>query len=238
MDNMVKVVVFPNSLSSWRVLIALEEMECAYTVEEVDLFKWEHLRPEHLRLAPLGSVPVLVTLQGVPLLGEKMLQAVHAMGDGRRAVRLFPAEEDGANVLRFYRKLEDLNIGVLTFGLAFHIHKTALLRFPYDKKEFFEQSSNYILTRREKLLDAAENIRGESREISEGLKILAEEHQENLSQYLEDEGYDNILKTFHKVLDFFEDELGREGRNGRWLGGALISIADITLGSCRLYMHR
>ena len=102
----------------------------------------------------------------------------------------------------------------------------------------FLQSSNYILTRREKLLDAAENIRGESREISEGLKILAEEHQENLSQYLEDEGYDNILKTFHKVLDFFEDELGREGRNGRWLGGALISIADITLGSCRLYMHR
>ena len=49
----------------------------------------------------------------------------------------------GANVLRFYRKLEDLNIGVLTFVLAFHIHKTALLRFPYDKKEFFEQVQLY-----------------------------------------------------------------------------------------------
>ena len=57
-------------------------------------------------------------------------------------------------------------------------------------------------------------------EIADGLKKLAEEHQENLANYLEDEGYETILKTFHKVLDFFEDELGREDRTGRWLGGA------------------
>ena len=70
-------------------------------------------------------------------------------------------------------------------------------------------------------------------EIADGLKKLAEEHKENLANYLEDEGYETILKTFHKVLDFFEDELGREGRTGRWLGGAFISIADITLGNRR-----
>ena len=73
-------------------------------------------------------------------------------------------------------------------------------------------------------------MRAENPEISEGLKRLAEQHQENLPEYLEAEGYDNILKSFHKVLDFFEDELGRDDRNGRWLGGSLISIADITLG--------
>ena len=79
-------------------------------------------------------------------------------------------------------------------------------------------------------MDAAEMIRGENPEISAGLRQLAEQHQENLPNYLEAEGYDNILKTFHKVLDFFEDELGRDGRSGRWLGGSMVSIADITLG--------
>ena len=73
-------------------------------------------------------------------------------------------------------------------------------------------------------------IRGENLEISEGLKKLAEENEENLPTYLEAEGYDTVLKTFHTVLDFFEDELGRDDRIGRWLGGSLVSIADITLG--------
>ena len=67
MANMVKVVVFPHSLSSWKVLIALEELECPYSVEQVDMFQWEHLKPEHLRLSPLGSVPVMVTVRGSPL---------------------------------------------------------------------------------------------------------------------------------------------------------------------------
>ena len=71
----------------------------------------------------------------------------------------------------------------------------------------------------------------ESPDISFALKKLAEEHRENLPNYLEAEGYEDVLKSVHKVLDFYEDELGREDRNGRWLGGALISIADITLGN-------
>ena len=73
-------------------------------------------------------------------------------------------------------------------------------------------------------------MRSESPDISLGLKNLAEDHQENLPDYLEAEGYTTVLKAYHKVLDFFEDELGREDRHGRWLGGASVSIADITLG--------
>ena len=42
-------------------------------------------------------------------------------------------------MLRFLRKLEDLNVGVLTYGLAFHLEQTTLLRFPFNKEEFFEQ---------------------------------------------------------------------------------------------------
>ena len=41
-------------------------------------------------------------------------------------------------MLRFLRKLEDLNVGVLTYDLAFHLEQTTLLRFPFNKEEFFE----------------------------------------------------------------------------------------------------
>ena len=81
MSDTVKVLVFPPSLSSWRVMIALEEVRCPYLVETVDLFQWEHLRPEHLRLCPLGSVPVMVTVRtgGAPGRGE---DAAGCPGDG------------------------------------------------------------------------------------------------------------------------------------------------------------
>ena len=42
-------------------------------------------------------------------------------------------------MLTFLRKLDDLNVGVLTYGLAFHLEQTTLLRFPFNKEEFFEQ---------------------------------------------------------------------------------------------------
>ena len=99
MVETVKVLVFPPSLSSMRVMIALEEVRCPYSVETVDLFQWEHLRPEHLRLCSLGSVPVMDTVQGEPLVGEKMLQAVQEMGEGRGMVKLFPDGELGIKII-------------------------------------------------------------------------------------------------------------------------------------------
>ena len=64
-----------------------------------------------------------------------------------------------------------------------------------------------------------------------------------------------VLQSFHLLLQEVEDELGRDGRMGSWLGGGLaprcyhqsqsgaislkpnerFSVADITLG---LYLHR
>ena len=95
MGDMMKVLVSPHSLSSWRVLIAMDEAGCQYSVETVDLFQWEHLTPQHLRLSPLGTVPVMVTVQGEPLHGETMLQAVQEMGGSRSMVNLFPVGEEG-----------------------------------------------------------------------------------------------------------------------------------------------
>ena len=55
-----------------------------------------------------------------------------------------------------------------------------------------------------------------------------------MPSYIDEEGYEAVLKTLEKVLDFFEDELGRDDRQGRWLGGAQLSLADVTLGMWRL----
>ena len=70
-----------------------------------------------------------------------------------------------------------------------------------------------------------------------------------------DISYMQVLQSFHLLLQEVEEELGRDGRVGSWLGGGLaprcyhqlqsvaislkpnkpFSVADITLG---LYLHR
>ena len=42
-------------------------------MEVVNLFLWKQLEPEHLALAPLGSLPVLVTAPGRALVGRVRL---------------------------------------------------------------------------------------------------------------------------------------------------------------------
>ena len=46
----------------------------AVKVEVVNLFLWKQLEPEHLALAPLGSLPVLVPAPGRALVGTVRLQ--------------------------------------------------------------------------------------------------------------------------------------------------------------------
>ena len=46
----------------------------AVKVEVVNLFLWKQLEPEHLALAPLGSLPVLAPAPGRALVGRVRLQ--------------------------------------------------------------------------------------------------------------------------------------------------------------------
>ena len=48
--------------------------------------------------------------------------------------------------------------------------------------------------------------------------------------FSQEDGYDSVLRNLEKVLDYFEDELGRDERVGVWLGGAQLCLADVTLG--------
>ena len=49
-----------NSVQSFKVRIVLAEKQLDWTARRVDLLKFEHLRPEYLRLNPNGVVPTLV----------------------------------------------------------------------------------------------------------------------------------------------------------------------------------
>jgi len=224
-----RIIVFPFSLSSWRLEIMMEELGLSCNLEKVDMFEWEHLQPSHLRLSASATVPVLVTEEGRPLTGDEIFHYLQSVSTSQSVAR------PSSDVSKFCRKLDEVNIGVLTYGLAFHTKHTKLLRFPYCKEDFFEKSSNYILSRAERLREAADLMRPENEEIASQLRDISNDHQENLPSYIDEEGYETVLKTLEKVLDFFEDELGRDDREGRWLGGAKLSLADVTLG---LYLHR
>ena len=65
-----RLLVFPGSLSSWRALIVAEELQVKVNVETVNMFLWEHLKPQHLALAPQGTIPTLVLPTGRSLIGQ------------------------------------------------------------------------------------------------------------------------------------------------------------------------
>ena len=82
-----------------------------------------------------AAVPVLVTEEGRPLTGENIFHHLQSItSPSQSAARVFPSD-----VIKFCKKLDEVNIGVLTYGLAFHTKHTKLLRFPYCKEDFFEK---------------------------------------------------------------------------------------------------
>ena len=81
-----------------------------------------------------------------------------------------------------YDHLKDINIGVVTYGLAFHLTNTPVLRAPHHTEQWLEQARNYVLSRAERLAGAAETVRGENEEICEELNRLAAEHQVTLKR--------------------------------------------------------
>ena len=278
-----RVILFPWSLSSWRLEIMMAELGLTSNVEFVDMFEWEHLQPHHLRLSPTVSdmtsgwrcsvrylkaaVPVLVTEEGRPLTGEDIFTFLQDQPTSHPTACVFPRGDLAASqVKKFYKKLEDVNIGVLTYGLAFHTNRSKLLRFPYCNENFYEKvlttgavaqiMSYKIFSFRPAItfwpvqrswttplgrwetrastsqLSSGEGRNADSWQLHPITRNLSDEHKENLPNYIEEEGYESVLKTLEKVLDYFEDELGREDREGVWLAGALMSLADVTLGKC------
>jgi len=229
--NLPRLLVFPGSLSSWRALIVAEELQVKVAVETINMFLWEHLEPEHLALSPQGTIPTLVLPTGRSLIGQELLEGLQQLSSTTSPGVCFKDGQD------WEERLGQVSISALTHGLSLHPQPhTLTLRFPYHEQDYCNMASNHILSRADRLLEAADRMRGSRGEVAEGLVRLAETHQASLAQYLEPRGYETVLQSFHLLLQEVEDELGRDGRVGSWLGGGLApSVADITLG---LYLHR
>ena len=83
---------------------------------------------------------MLVTEEGRPLTGENIFHYLQSLTpSSQSAARVFPSGGLNFDVSKFCKKLDEVNIGVLTYGLAFHTNHTKLLRFPYCKEDFFEK---------------------------------------------------------------------------------------------------
>jgi len=224
-----RLLVFPGSLSSWRALIVAEELQVEVQVEVVNLFLWHHLLPGHLALSPRGSLPVLLLPTGRALEGQELLEGLQQLSSSTAPGIQFKAGTE------WQEKLAQASISALTHTSSLHAStRTTTLRFPYHDPDYCTMATNYILTRADRLLEAAE--RQGSAEARAGLVRLAEEHQASLASHLEPAGYDRAVESLHALLAELEEELGREGRIGAWLGGGVApSVADITLG---LVLHR
>jgi len=230
-EGLPRLLVFPGSLSSWRALIVAEELQVKVKVETVNMFLWEHLKPEHLALAPQGTIPTLVLPTGRSLIGQELLEGLQQLSSSTSPGVCFKGGQD------WEEKLGQVSISAMTHGLSLHPPpRTLTLRYPYHEQDYCNMASNHILSRADRLLEAADRMRGSRGEVAEGLVRIAETHQASLAQYLEPRGYETVLQSFHQLLEDVEQELAREGRQGCWLGGGFApSIADITLG---LYLHR
>ena len=47
-----------------------EELQVKVAVETINMFLWEHLKPERLALSPRGTIPTLVLPTGRSLIGQ------------------------------------------------------------------------------------------------------------------------------------------------------------------------
>jgi len=234
--------LYGNATSSncWKVVMALEELGMEYELETVDTLTGQNLTPSFLQLNPRGTVPVLQVDDLVLTDSTDIMKHLDslAMGNPRSPIKLIPGHLGGVHlgaVLKFQKLLSELPIQALTLGLAFNQNRTKVVRWPYSQNNFFQTIRNYILTRGDKIAVAMANLGDTNDTAKLELKRKVEDNQHFLATYLDEQGYDKILKLFDDTLSTFEEQLATNNTGGAWLGGPLVCMADISLG---VILHR
>lgn len=233
-----KLYANPAASNCWKVVMALEELGLDYEVETVDLLSGQNLTPSFLQLNPRGTVPVLQIDDLILRDSTDIMKHLDSLASPRSGIKLIPGHLGGVHlgmVLKFQKMLSELPVQALTYGLAFNQNRTKVVRWPYSGENFFENVRNYILTRGDKLALAIICLGNENDTAKLELQRKAEDNQHFLTNYLDEEGYDKVLKLFNETLGTFEDQLSSSSIGGAWLGGPLICMADITLG---VILHR
>jgi len=216
----------PGSFSGWAVQILFKELGQEYSLHDVDLYDAAQLKMEFLRISSRGTVPVLIVDSATKLIGVS--QIINFLKQNFSTHTIFQGETEA-----YLKKLDEISVGFLTFGLAFHQENTKVLRYPFNNSDFFDKSRKYILERGKAIQDVISTC--EDAEIATSLIEVAEQHYTNVEQYMNPDMYSSGLTSVSSLLDWFEGDLGADGRTGLWLGGALCNVADLLLG---LLLHR
>ena len=75
----------------------------------------------------------MVKNDGEAVTGDNILQYIEdQIGSGW-------SEADREKIRRFDKMLSEVNMGIVTYGLAFHHDRTSVLRYPFSDGKFFEK---------------------------------------------------------------------------------------------------
>jgi len=223
---LLSLYIHPGSYSCWTVELLLTELNQPFERKVVNLHKGDQFKRDFLELSPRGLVPVLQSQENVVVGIEKI----------RDFLRTHPRFSNSA-IFKGYdeqilKKLDSAPVGLITYGIAFHRQHTKILRYPYSREGFLDEALSYIMDRGDRLESAV--LASNSEEITKELLSAAENHHQILSSYQKKQEYEAALKVLAALLQFFEKEFERT-REGLWLGGVSLGVADIHLG---LLLHR
>jgi len=223
---MYELYAHPGSFSGWAVQILLTELGQEYSLHDVNLFNAEQLKIEFLRISTRGALPVLIVDSETKVIG--VTQIINFLKQTFSSHTIFQGETS-----HYLTKLDEISVGFLTYGLAFHQENTKVLRYPFNEPDFFDKSRNYILERGKKIEDVISTC--QDADIATSLIEVAEQHYKNLEQYTNPDTYNYGLTSLSSLLDRFERDLAADDRVGLYLGGVMCNVADILLG---LLLHR
>jgi glutathione S-transferase len=133
---MVELYHFWSSVCSVRCRMALEEKGVPWTSRYVDIFRFEHLRPEYLALNPDGVVPTLVH-DGQPVRESTIInEYIDAAFPGPKLVPAAPLA--AARMREFIRKCEDGFDGIVKLTMVKYILPKLLNR--WGREELLKQA--------------------------------------------------------------------------------------------------
>jgi len=116
---MVELYHFWSSVCSVRCRMALEEKGVAWTSRYIDLFKFDQLKPDYLKINPDGIVPTLVH-NGEPVRESTIINEY--IDDAFPGPKLMPDDPLGrARMREFIRKCEDGFDGIVKLTIVKYI---------------------------------------------------------------------------------------------------------------------
>ena len=134
---MVVLYHFWSSVCSVRCRMALEEKGVAWTSHYIDLFKFDQMRPEYLRINPDGVVPTL-THNGEPIRESSIInEYIDAAFDGPRLVPADPLK--AARMREFNRKCDHALDPIATLTVVKYILPKLLNR--WSREELIAQAA-------------------------------------------------------------------------------------------------